>query len=239
MAMYTQGQVESILSKSNNQLDETTLVNDKVLYSSGGKVASGTIDYPSVEGLLNGSTKQSVYSDNIKIWNGSYSHYLVIDSMDSAMDNDVKLNIKLGNSDRNISILGDVVLDQSIAKESDVEFNDIVANGIIKGGASDTLHLGDISNPNSEVLVEATEVNIAGENVSINSTSGDVFIGKLDKSNKVYISGDVKTIGKLGFYGTAPIEQPTTIGDATDPTSTMNNLNNLINKLKALGLIAS
>jgi hypothetical protein len=58
---------------------------------------------------------------------------------------------------------------------------------------------------------------------------------------------------KLGFYGTTPIAQPTTIADATNTTTTTSTttalttdldslrtkFNSLLSKLESLGLIAS
>ena len=45
---------------------------------------------------------------------------------------------------------------------------------------------------------------------------------------------------KIGFYGLAtPIAQPATVTDATDATTAITAVNTVIDRLQALGLIAS
>jgi hypothetical protein len=49
-----------------------------------------------------------------------------------------------------------------------------------------------------------------------------------------------KSDSKLGFYGLAtPIVQPATVTDGTDATTTQAAVNAIIDRLQALGLIAS
>lgn len=45
--------------------------------------------------------------------------------------------------------------------------------------------------------------------------------------------------GKVGFYGTTPIAQPATVADATDSATAITTVNTIIDRLQALGLIAS
>ena len=45
---------------------------------------------------------------------------------------------------------------------------------------------------------------------------------------------------KIGFYGLAtPIARPATVADATDATTAITSINTVIDRLQALGLIAS
>jgi hypothetical protein len=44
---------------------------------------------------------------------------------------------------------------------------------------------------------------------------------------------------KVGFYGTTPIAQPATVADATDAATAITTVNTVIDRLQALGLIAS
>ena len=45
---------------------------------------------------------------------------------------------------------------------------------------------------------------------------------------------------KIGFYGLAtPIARPATVADATDATTAITTVNTVIDRLQALGLIAS
>lgn len=45
---------------------------------------------------------------------------------------------------------------------------------------------------------------------------------------------------KIGFYGLAtPIVQPATVADATDATTAITTVNTVIDRLQALGLIAT
>ncbi len=42
----------------------------------------------------------------------------------------------------------------------------------------------------------------------------------------------------LGFYNTTPVDQPATVADATDAASAIARLNEVIDRLQELGLIA-
>lgn len=44
---------------------------------------------------------------------------------------------------------------------------------------------------------------------------------------------------KVGFYGKAPAAQPATVADATDAATAITTVNTVIDRLQALGLIAS
>lgn len=44
---------------------------------------------------------------------------------------------------------------------------------------------------------------------------------------------------KVGFFGTAPVVRPATVTDATDATTAITAVNTVIDRLQALGLIAS
>ena len=44
---------------------------------------------------------------------------------------------------------------------------------------------------------------------------------------------------KVGFYGTTPVARPATVADATDATTAITSINTVIDRLQALGLIAS
>lgn len=44
---------------------------------------------------------------------------------------------------------------------------------------------------------------------------------------------------KVGFYGVTPVDQPATITDGTDATTTQTAVNAVIDRLQELGLIAS
>lgn len=43
----------------------------------------------------------------------------------------------------------------------------------------------------------------------------------------------------VGFYGKAPAAQPATVADATDAATAITTVNTVIDRLQALGLIAS
>jgi hypothetical protein len=47
------------------------------------------------------------------------------------------------------------------------------------------------------------------------------------------------TAQKLGFYNTTPVIQPTAVANATDAATVITQLNALLGKLRALGLIAT
>jgi hypothetical protein len=47
------------------------------------------------------------------------------------------------------------------------------------------------------------------------------------------------TTQKLGFYNATPVIQPTAVADATDAATVITQLNALLGKLRALGLIAT
>jgi hypothetical protein len=47
------------------------------------------------------------------------------------------------------------------------------------------------------------------------------------------------TAQKLGFYNATPVVQPTAVANATDAASVITQLNALLGKLRALGLIAT
>jgi hypothetical protein len=47
------------------------------------------------------------------------------------------------------------------------------------------------------------------------------------------------TAQKLGFYNATPVIQPTAVADATDAATVITQLNALLGKLRALGLIAT
>lgn len=44
---------------------------------------------------------------------------------------------------------------------------------------------------------------------------------------------------KIGFYGITPIVRPATVADATDAATAITTVNTVIDRLQALGLIAS
>jgi hypothetical protein len=47
------------------------------------------------------------------------------------------------------------------------------------------------------------------------------------------------TSDQLGFYNSAPVDQPAAVADATDAASTMARLNDLLARMRELGLIAT
>ena len=68
----------------------------------------------------------------------------------------------------------------------------------------------------------------ASEHVSVEGTlvvDGDAVIGNANSD-------------KVGFFGTTPVDQPATVADATDAPSVILRLNEVIARLKELGLIA-
>jgi hypothetical protein len=44
---------------------------------------------------------------------------------------------------------------------------------------------------------------------------------------------------KVGFYGKAPVARPATVADATDAATAITTVNTVIDRLQALGLIAT
>ena len=64
----------------------------------------------------------------------------------------------------------------------------------------------------------------------------------LHVEGKVTVNGDA-SIGKsssdkIGFFGVTPVDQPATVADATDGTDVIARLNEVIDRLQELGLIA-
>ena len=65
---------------------------------------------------------------------------------------------------------------------------------------------------------------VGGENIILSGTTG-TKIG-------------TATSQLLGFYNATPVDQPATVADATDATSVILRLNEVIDRLQELGLIA-
>lgn len=75
--------------------------------------------------------------------------------------------------------------------------------------------------------------------------SASMQIGSIGTTQKLYNNkstnwvGAQQFIGAVGFYGKAPIAQPAGVADATDAATAITQLNALISRIEALGLIAT
>jgi hypothetical protein len=104
----------------------------------------------------------------------------------------------------------------------------------------------------SNNVEDSTDVTSANAVVTVKST-GQVGIGTTSPSSLLHLAdaGDI-TVGtttgtkigtattqKLGFYNATPVVQPAAVADATDAATVITQLNDLLAKLRTLGIIAT
>jgi hypothetical protein len=110
-----------------------------------------------------------------------------------------------------------------------------------------------LDNTNNRVDIQAVQQGVATRNITLNSQGGNVGIGIASPSSLLHLAdaGDI-TVGtttgtkigtattqKIGFYNATPVVQPTAVVDATDAATVITQLNDLLAKLRTLGIIAT
>jgi len=123
-------------------------------------------------------------------------------------------------------------------------------DGVLRGGDHTYADGDTIKDAGGHDRISFTD---AGSTLLKNATGVTGYT--LDSSNNTTLAGDLTVTGKLvvngtgnkignatsdtiGFYGVTPVDQPATVADATDNASAILRLNEVIARLKELGLIA-
>lgn len=102
------------------------------------------------------------------------------------------------------------------------------------------------TSPILQVQSEANAVLASVDKVGLLTAAGATLTGHLTLSTKNLITDGTTgtklgtaTTQKLGFYNATPVVQPAAVADATDATDVITQLNALLARMRALGLIAT
>ena len=81
--------------------------------------------------------------------------------------------------------------------------------------------------------IQASEIDTLDGNITF-ATNNHIVLATSGTGTKI----GTATAQKLGFYNATPVNQPDTVADATDATDVIARVNDIIDRLQELGLIA-